>query len=121
MDAKIIDTLVKFGLITNIGINADAYNSIDDLINKGVVTIPGAKDKIQELLKSIEPEQEIEIETKIEPVKVIEQTIIEPVIEPIETQDEKTVIVKDKETETITEDKYIKSNKSKKQTNKIEE
>lgn len=120
MDAKIIDTLVKFGLITNIGVNADAYDSIDDLINKGVVTIPGAKDKIQELLKSIEPEQEeheIEIETKIEPIKIIEQTIIEPV----EKQDEITIIVEDKESETIVEDKSIKSNKSKKQTNKIEE
>lgn len=50
MEKHIIDKLVKFGLITNIGVDASKYKDVDDLIAKGIVTIPGAKDKIAELL-----------------------------------------------------------------------
>jgi hypothetical protein len=53
MEKHIIDKLVKFGLITNIGVDASKYENIDDLIAKGVVTIPGAKEKIAELLGGV--------------------------------------------------------------------
>lgn len=71
MDKQIVDKLIKFGLITNIGVDAEKYKDIDDLIAKGIITIPGAKDKINELLGDM--------------VDVIPETIepIEP-IEPIE-------------------------------------
>ena len=62
MDKHILDVLVKFGLVTNIGVNADDYKDVDDLIAKGVVTIPGAKSKIEELLGKVsnfEPEVEV--------------------------------------------------------------
>jgi uncharacterized protein Veg len=49
MDKNIIDKLIKYGLITNIGIDADKYENVDELINKGIITIPGAKQKILEL------------------------------------------------------------------------
>ena len=90
MDAKIIDLLMKIGLITSIGVKADAYESVDDLISKGIVTIPGAKEHILDIIKDIEPTEETIGEvnptepTVIEPT-VIEPTVIEPtVIEPTE-------------------------------------
>ena len=76
MDKQIIDTLIKFGLITNIGVDANAYKDVDDLINKGVVTIPGAKSKIDELLKNIKievvDEKEVKVTEPKQEVKVIE-------------------------------------------------
>ena len=51
MDKRILDVLIKFGLVTNTGIDPNKYKDVDDLINKGVVTIPGAKSKIIELLE----------------------------------------------------------------------
>lgn len=50
MDKKIVDKLIQFGLITNIGVDANKYTDVDDLIAKGIVTIPGAKSKIMELI-----------------------------------------------------------------------
>ena len=69
MDKRIIDELIKFGLITNININAEKYNSIDDLINKGVITIPGAKSKIDNLLANINITKNVEPEPVVEPEK----------------------------------------------------
>ena len=53
MDKKIVDKLIQFGLITNIGVDANKYTDVDDLITKGIITVPGAKDKINELLGEI--------------------------------------------------------------------
>jgi hypothetical protein len=50
MDKQIVDKLIKFGLITNVGVDASDYKDVDDLIAKGIITIPGAKDRINELL-----------------------------------------------------------------------
>jgi hypothetical protein len=50
MDKKIVDKLIQFGLITNVGVDANKYTDVDDLIAKGIVTIPGAKTKIMELI-----------------------------------------------------------------------
>lgn len=55
MDKHIIDKLVSFGLITNVGIDASKYKDVDDLIAKGIITIPGAKSKIAELLNPVNP------------------------------------------------------------------
>lgn len=50
MDKKIVDKLIQFGLITNVGVDATKYTGVDDLIAKGIITIPGAKTKIMELI-----------------------------------------------------------------------
>ena len=65
MDKQIVDKLIKFGLITNIGVDAEKYKDIDDLIAKGIITIPGAKDKINELLGDMVDE----IPETIEPIE----------------------------------------------------
>jgi hypothetical protein len=83
MNSRIIDALVKFGIITSIGIDASKYDSVDDLINKGVVTIPGIKDRIIDILKDVEIEDSVS-ETTPEPVK--EEKTIEPITETIEPQ-----------------------------------
>ena len=51
MDKRILDVLIKFGLVTNTCVDPEKYTDVDDLINKGVVTVPGAKSKIMELLE----------------------------------------------------------------------
>ena len=87
MDAKIIDLLMKIGLITSIGVKADAYESVDDLISKGIVTIPGAKEHILDIIKDIEPTEETIGEVNPTEPTVIEPTVIEPTeINPAETE-----------------------------------
>ena len=81
MNKNIIDKLVKYGLITNIEVDADKYESIDDLINKGIITIPGIKQKIIELIGE-ESEQNVETVTVIEPEKGPETEPATTVIEP---------------------------------------
>ena len=54
MDKKILDELIKFGLVTNIGVDASKYESVEELINKGVITIPGAKEKVFEIINKID-------------------------------------------------------------------
>ena len=106
MDKQIIDTLIKFGLITNIGVDANAYKDVDDLINKGVVTIPGAKSKIDELLKNIKIEVVGEQEVKV--------TEPEPEVKVIESEKEIEVIVEEAKDVTISTTKNVKKqNKTK--------
>ena len=148
MDKKIIDTLIKFGLITNIGVNADSYKDVDDLINKGVVTIPGAKTKIDELLKNLnleiskstESTEEIvnivsndttinvitdnitiELENEENEVEDIKETEVETAIE-VETKNEviKSEVEDIKETEVIVEEPKNTTTKRTKKQNKAE-
>ena len=83
MEKHIIDKLVKFGLITNIGVDASKYKDVDDLIAKGIVTIPGAKDKIAELLGddlNIEPD---ELFTYVDDEQIPQPTIVNEVINEV--------------------------------------
>lgn len=92
MNKNVLDVLVKFGLVTNIGVNADDYKDVDDLIAKGVVTIPGAKAKIEELLSKVS-NLEPEVEVVDEPAVVTE--VVTEVLE-----DNAPVIDETPETET---------------------
>lgn len=74
MDKHIIDKLVNFGLITNVGVDASKYKDVDDLINKGIITIPGAKSKIAELLN-------MEVETLV--VEEVEEEVVVPATKPV--------------------------------------
>ena len=95
MNKNILDVLVKFGLVTNIGVNADDYKDVDDLIAKGVVTIPGAKSKIEELLSKVsnfEPGVEVVDETTVVN-EVLEDNA--PVIDETPTEEVETVVCDD--------------------------
>ena len=69
MDKTILDALIKFGLVTNIDVDAEKYETVDDLINKGIVTIPGAKTKILEIIENL----------GVTPIEV--NPITEPIVE----------------------------------------
>lgn len=74
MDKRILDVLIKFGLVTNTCVDPEKYADVDDLINKGVVTIPGAKNKIVELLEKAN----IEATVVTEDVKMpLPETVVE--------------------------------------------
>lgn len=74
MDKKIVDKLIQFGLITNIGIDANKYTDVDDLIAKGIVTVPGAKAKIMELIG----DDHIVVEEV--PVKEVKDDVVDDVV-----------------------------------------
>ena len=76
MDKHIIDLLMSKSYITAIGVDADKYASIDELIEKGVVTIPGAKEKIYALLNEtgIDKSTEIITEIVVDDSPVIDET-----------------------------------------------
>ena len=74
MDKRILDVLIKFGLVTNTCVEPEKYVDVDDLINKGVVTVPGAKSKIMELLEK----SNIEATVITEDVKMpLPETVVE--------------------------------------------
>ena len=52
MDKNILDALIKYGFVTNIDVDPNKYKDVDELINKGIITIPGAKSRIMELLEN---------------------------------------------------------------------
>ena len=83
MDKNIIDALVKFGLITNIGVDADMFKDVDELIERGIITIPGAKDALTRIIGEINPVDEkpvVEEPVVVEEVKE-ETKVEEPVVE----------------------------------------
>ena len=95
MDKRIVDKLIELGFITKVGVNADMYKDVDDLIACGVITMPGIKDKIMELLGDT-VEQADETPTIVEdlnnPALVIDETptTTEPIVD---TPAEETPIV----------------------------
>lgn len=53
MDNKIFDELVNHGIITHVGLKAENFNSLDDLIKLGVVSIPAADELYEEIVKEL--------------------------------------------------------------------
>jgi hypothetical protein len=114
MDKRILDVLIKFGLVTNTCVDPEKYTDVDDLINKGVVTIPGAKSKIMELLEKSDIEATVVTEDVKMPlpetiVEVKEEEVVEvteteaPVEEVVETVEE-TPVEETPVEETVTEE-----------------
>lgn len=75
MDRNIVHALMNEDLITSM-IDPNDYNTVDELINDGIVTIPGAKSRILEIIDSL----------NIKPIEVnidnVQDTIDEPTVEP---------------------------------------
>lgn len=121
MDSRIIDTLAKLGFITHVGIKADAYESVDELIANGFITVPGAKAKIDEIIKSLNITEvdEVEVEPKTNETVMPAPTIVPTPVETNETkvedkEDDKEIIVDDKEDEAVvTEQPKSKATKTK--------
>jgi hypothetical protein len=113
MDKKVLDALIKFGLVTNICVDSEKYKDVDDLINKGVITIPGAKPTIERILKDLNVTEPIVVEPVVETEPIVEETVVEPVVET-EPIVEETVVEPVEETEPIVEETGQKKRKSKK-------
>jgi hypothetical protein len=75
MDRNIIHALMDEDLITSM-VDCNDYNTVDELIDNGIVTIPGAKSRILEILDSL----------NVKPIEVnidsVQDTIDEPTVEP---------------------------------------
>lgn len=101
MDKRIVDALVKFGLITNINVDAAQYDDVDELIAKGIITVPGARETVQRIIDSLDDVETPTItETIVNPDPVIDEVpVTEPVID--ETPAEEATIV---EVETVVEE-----------------
>jgi hypothetical protein len=94
MDKKIVDKLIQFGLITNIGVDANKYTDVDDLIAKGIVTIPGAKSKIMELIGDdyivieelpVKEDAVVDVaDTRAVDTPIEEEVVVEEVVEDVE-------------------------------------
>jgi hypothetical protein len=124
MDKKIVDKLIQFGLITNIGVDANKYTDVDDLIAKGIVTIPGAKYKIMELIGDdyivieelpVKEDAVVDIaDTPAVDTHVEEEVVVEEVVEDVEPAAE--VVVEEtevvKEAPTKSEKKSSRSTKN---------
>ena len=130
MDKKIVDKLIQFGLITNIGVDANKYTDVDDLIAKGIITVPGAKDKIMELIEDDhivvdevpvkdDVVDDVVVDTPAEAEITEEEVVVEEVVEDDVEPETEVVESENVETEIKVETKVIaetpnKSKKSKK-------
>ena len=111
MDKKIVDKLIQFGLITNIGVDANKYTDVDDLIAKGIVTIPGAKAKIMELIgddhiviEELPAEDDAVVDTPVE-TPIEEEVVVEEVVEDVAP--ESVVVEEVAEAEVVEEDVVV--------------
>ena len=52
---------ISFGLVTNINVDHKKYKDVDELINKGIITIPGSRETISKLIKNIDGVEEPEM------------------------------------------------------------
>ena len=133
MDKRILDVLIKFGLVTNTCVDPEKYTDVDDLINKGVVTVPGAKSKIMELLEKsnietiavtkdvTEPFPETVVEVKED--DIVEVTEVDETEAPAEEIVDAVEVVEETPVEeTVTEEAPVEeAPKKKKSTKKAEQ
>ena len=135
MDKHIIDLLIDKSYITTIGVDHTKYETIEDLINQGVITMPGAYERIDALLNStnIQKEEKPIIEIMIDDKLILSEPVTElnmidetPESEPVidETPEEIVTITEDESTKeavmTEAADETIKTVKKSKKTKKSE-
>ena len=111
MDKSILDKLIKFGFVTNVNVDASKYKDVDDLIAKGLITVPGAKQKINELLGDLNVEKVFE-EPSTDTAAETTETTTEPVI------DEPTTVVETPPVEPVTVAETAETTETTKKTTK---
>lgn len=113
---KIVEKLADMGLITYMGVEANKFKTVDELIDSGVITATIDRNKIYEIIG----EQTPNVVDIVEPIKtepivedVVEEPIVEEVVEPIieEPKEEVAEIVVDEESVVEEKPKTKKSNK----------
>lgn len=81
MDKRVFDEIFKNGFITTVGVKAEDYNSVEDLIANGIITMPGAMEKINEILTELDVELVVDDETPTPPTIVEDLNNPAPVID----------------------------------------
>ena len=108
---KIVEKLADMGLITYMGVEANKFKTIDELIDSGVITATIDRNKIYEIIGEQTPNM---VDT-VEPIKT-EPVVEEPVVEVVEEIEEPVVeevaeIVVDEESVVEEKPKQKKTNK----------
>ena len=109
MDKRIVDELVKVGLITNINVDANDYKSVDELFNEGLITVPDSRAAVDELIRTLElgtapvvddTNVNETVQSIVDEVPVTEVTVTEtPIVETPPTED--ATVVETNETEVV--------------------
>lgn len=115
---KIVEKLADMGLITYMGVEANKFKTVDELIDSGVITTTIDRNKIYEIIGEQTPNvvdivEPIKTEPIVEEVEVVEEPIVEEVVEPIveEPKEEIAEIIVDEESVVEEKPKTKKSNK----------
>lgn len=102
---KIVEKLADMGLITYMGVEANKFKTVDELIDSGVITATIDRNKIYEIIG----EQTPNVVDIVEPIKT------EPIVEEVEVveepKEEVAEIVVDEESVVEEKPKTKKSNK----------
>ena len=61
IDSKVFDELMNKDIVTQVGLNPENYNDIDDLKNRGLATTIGATEEYNKLVNSISNENSEEV------------------------------------------------------------
>ena len=108
---KIVEKLADMGLITYMGVEANKFKTIDELIDSGVITATIDRNKIYEIIGEQTPNM---VDT-VEPIKT-EPVVEEPVVEVVEEIEEPVV---EEVTEIVVDEESVVEEKPKqKKTNK---
>ena len=107
---KIVEKLADMGLITYMGVEANKFKTVDELIDSGVITATIDRNKIYEIIGEQTPNvvdivEPIKTEPIVEDVEVVEEPIVE------EPKEEVAEIVVDEESVVEEKPKTKKSNK----------
>ena len=84
MDKRVFDEIFKNGFITTVGVKAEDYDSVDDLVANGIITMPGAMEKIREILAKLDIDLVVDdeaptiVEDLNNPAPVIDETPASP-------------------------------------------
>lgn len=82
MDKRIIDALVDAGYITATGVNPDHYKDVNDLIDKGILTVTASREIFENIIASID---DVEI---LEPINEKDEPVLEVLLDekPIDVE-----------------------------------
>lgn len=111
---KIVEKLADMGLITYMGVEANKFKTVDELIDSGVITATIDRNKIYEIIGEQTPKVvEVVEPIKTEPIveEVVEETIVEESVVEEPIVEEVAEIVVDEESVVEEKPKTKKSNK----------
>ena len=112
MDKKIVDRLVDMGLIGFVGVDCDKFNTVDDLINSGLITATIDRAKLYEIIGEVKP-VEVVVETPVvEPVTIVEDVVVDEIPE-VDVPADAEIVVDEVPVEEVVEETPVVTPKKK--------